>query len=63
VAVAETEVPGATDRIVLGHSHFGLVFSADVAEAVARFLRTGRLSQITQEISLQPQRHRDTETN
>ncbi len=63
VAVAETEVPGATDRIVLGHSHFGLVFSADVADAVASFLRTGRLSQITQEISFQPQRHRDTETN
>ena len=48
VAVAETQLPGATDRIVLEHSHFGLVFSADVADAVARFLRTGRLSQSTQ---------------
>jgi pimeloyl-ACP methyl ester carboxylesterase len=44
VAVAETVLPGATDRIVLRHSHFGLVFSAAVADAVASFLLTGRLS-------------------
>lgn len=44
VAVAETALPGASDRIVLRHSHFGLVFSAEVADAVARFLRTGRLT-------------------
>ena len=44
VAVAETALPGAADRIVLRHSHFGLVFSAEVADAVASFLRTGRLS-------------------
>jgi len=44
VAVAETVLPGATDRIVLRHSHFGLVFSAEVADAVASFLLTGRLS-------------------
>lgn len=43
VAVAETELPGASDRIVLPHSHFGLVFSDEVAEAAGRFLRTGRL--------------------
>jgi hypothetical protein len=42
--VAETVLPGATDRIVLRHSHFGLVFSAEVADAVASFLLTGRLS-------------------
>ena len=44
VAVAETILPGAADRVVLRHSHFGLVFSAEVADAVASFLRTGRLS-------------------
>lgn len=44
VAVAETLLDGVTDRIVLRHSHFGLVFSAEVAGAVASFLRTGRLS-------------------
>jgi pimeloyl-ACP methyl ester carboxylesterase len=44
VAVAETVLEGAADRIVLPHSHFGLVFAAEVAEAVARFLRTGRLT-------------------
>lgn len=43
VAVAETVLAGATERRVLRHSHFGLVFSAEVAEAVGRFLRTGRL--------------------
>ena len=44
VAVAETALDGAADRIVLQHSHFGLVFSAEVTDAVARFLRSGRLS-------------------
>lgn len=44
VAVAETALPGAVDRIVLHHSHFGLVFSAEVADAVVSFLRTGRLT-------------------
>jgi pimeloyl-ACP methyl ester carboxylesterase len=44
VAVAETALEGATERVVLRHSHFGLVFSAEVADAVARFLMTGRLA-------------------
>ena len=44
VAVAETMLPGAADRVVLPHSHFGLVFAAEVADAVASFLRTGRLA-------------------
>jgi pimeloyl-ACP methyl ester carboxylesterase len=44
VAVAETVLEGSADRIVLGHSHFGLVFAGEVADAIARFLRTGRLS-------------------
>jgi pimeloyl-ACP methyl ester carboxylesterase len=44
VAVAETHLDGASARIVLRHSHFGLVFSAEVADLVGSFLRTGRLS-------------------
>jgi pimeloyl-ACP methyl ester carboxylesterase len=44
VAVAETELRGATDRAVVPHSHFGLIFSAEVAGAVGRFLRSGRLA-------------------
>jgi pimeloyl-ACP methyl ester carboxylesterase len=44
VAVAETDLAGAADRVVLPHSHFGLVFAAEVADAVASFLRTGRLA-------------------
>ncbi len=43
VAVSETHLDAATDRLVARVSHFGLLFSPRVAEAVARFLRTGRL--------------------
>ncbi len=43
VAVSETRLDAATDRLVARVSHFGLLFSPRVAEAVARFLRTGRL--------------------
>lgn len=43
VAVAETHIPGATGQIVLPVSHTGMLFSAEVAEAVCRFLHTGRL--------------------
>ena len=43
VAVSETQLDGATDRLVARVSHFGLLFSPRVTEAVARFLRTGRL--------------------
>ncbi len=42
VAVAETELPGATDHIVLPISHTGMLFSAAVAHQAAQFLGTGR---------------------
>ena len=44
VAVAETDVPGAADRIVLPVSHSGMLVSSRVAEQVAAFLRHGRFS-------------------
>jgi pimeloyl-ACP methyl ester carboxylesterase len=42
VAVAETRVEGARDFRLLRVSHMGMLFSPAVAEAVAKFLRTGR---------------------
>ena len=42
VAVAETELPGAKDRIVLPISHTGMLFSAAVAHQAAHFLLNGR---------------------
>jgi pimeloyl-ACP methyl ester carboxylesterase len=42
VAVVETELPGATDRIVLPVSHTGMLFSAEVVRQTACFLRHGR---------------------
>lgn len=45
VAVAETELPGATDHCVLPVSHMGLLASEEVAAAVARFLDTGSFAQ------------------
>ncbi|GAB4180734.1 MAG: alpha/beta hydrolase [Rhodocyclaceae bacterium] len=41
VAVEETQVPGAKDRIVLPVSHSGMLLSRQVAEQVAHFLREG----------------------
>lgn len=42
VLVEETYLPGAKDHIVLSTSHTGLVFSAEVAEQAAYFLREGK---------------------
>ncbi len=42
IAVAETELPDAADRLELDVSHTGLVLSAEVASQVARFLHRGR---------------------
>jgi len=44
VAVRETCVDGATDRIVLPVSHLGMMISGRVVEESARFLRDGRFS-------------------
>ncbi len=42
IAAAETELPGASDSLELPVSHTGLVLSADVADATAAFLDSGR---------------------
>lgn len=42
VAVDETRLPGATDHVVVGASHSGLLFSAEVADQAIAFLRNGR---------------------
>lgn len=44
VAVRETQVEGAADRIVLPVSHLGMLVSARVADESARFLREGHFS-------------------
>ena len=44
VAVRETELAGATDRIVLPVSHTGMLVSGRVARETACFLRHGRFS-------------------
>lgn len=45
VAVAETELTGATDRCVLPVSHSGMWMSTEVASQVAAFLERGRFDQ------------------
>ena len=42
VAVAETELEGARDRLVLPVSHLGMLMSPRVAAACGQFLREGR---------------------
>lgn len=44
VAVRETQLAGATDRIVLPVSHTGMLLSRRVARETAHFLRHGRFS-------------------
>ena len=44
VAVAETRLAGMADHRVIHASHFGLLFSREVAEQTVCFLRTGRFS-------------------
>jgi len=44
VAVAETELEGTADRIVLRVSHTGMLFSAAVAKQAGAFLRSGRFN-------------------
>jgi pimeloyl-ACP methyl ester carboxylesterase len=43
VCVDETELPGASDRVVLDVTHTGMLLSREVAAAVLAFLRAGRL--------------------
>jgi pimeloyl-ACP methyl ester carboxylesterase len=42
ILLAETQIEGAADRVVLRVSHTGMLFSAAVARAAAAFLSTGR---------------------
>ncbi len=42
VAVAETRLPGIRDHICLPCNHTGLVFSSDVADQAAAFLKRGK---------------------
>lgn len=42
VCVDETELPGATERLVLDTTHTGMLLSREVAEATVAFLRDGR---------------------
>src|SRR5690606_19274887 len=41
VMVSETLLPGAKDHIVLAVTHTGMLFSAEVAEQAAHFLKHG----------------------
>lgn len=41
VAVAETQLAGLTDHVVVGASHSGLLFSTDAARQTIEFLRKG----------------------
>jgi pimeloyl-ACP methyl ester carboxylesterase len=44
VALSETEVPGAAERLVVRKNHFGMLLSAEVAREVAHFLAHGRFA-------------------
>lgn len=44
ICVAETQVPGARDHIVLHVSHTGMVISKSVVRQVCEFLRRGKFS-------------------
>jgi hypothetical protein len=44
ILVAETELAGTADRLVLRVSHTGMLFSAAVARAAGAFLSTGRFN-------------------
>lgn len=47
VLVEETRLPGAKDHLVLSTSHTGMLFSADVAQQAAHFLRAGQFNRAT----------------
>lgn len=44
ICVSETELPGATDRIVVPVSHTGMLFSSEVVRQTASFLRHARFA-------------------
>ena len=57
VAVRETAIAGAADRLTLPVSHFGMLVSRLVAHQTALFLRNGRfgLSVLSRPVNQQPQ--------
>ncbi|MES9884761.1 MAG: alpha/beta hydrolase [Sedimenticola sp.] len=61
VAVAETELPGAVDRVLLKAGHSGMLFSSAVAEEVAVFLREGHFSKSAERDSEVPLPRSDLE--
>lgn len=46
VSVAETELPGLTDHVVVPATHTGLLFSQQAAEQTIAFLRSARFSRV-----------------
>lgn len=44
VALAETDTAAVTEHLQVPYSHFGMLFARPVADAVVRYLRTGRLA-------------------
>lgn len=44
VAVAETDAPAVTEHLQVPYSHFGMLLARPVADAVVRYLRSGRLT-------------------
>lgn len=44
VAVAETQLPGVADHVVIASTHTGLVYSAEAATLAVRFLQHGRFA-------------------
>jgi pimeloyl-ACP methyl ester carboxylesterase len=44
VALVETDVPAVTEHLSVPYGHFGMLFARPVAEAVCRYLATGRLA-------------------
>lgn len=43
VAVAETDVAAVTEHLTVPYGHFGMLFARPVADAVCRYLASGRL--------------------
>jgi pimeloyl-ACP methyl ester carboxylesterase len=44
VALVETDVPAVTEHLTVPYGHFAMLFARPVAEAVCRYLQSGRLA-------------------
>ncbi len=56
VAIAETQLPGCSDHIVLGLSHFAMLWSAALVRQVAAFLESGHFARTGTSEAAQPSR-------